>query len=63
MGIPSENLTRLYEPFFTTKPEGTGLGLPITRRIIHEHKGSISVHSEPGEGTAFTIILPLLAKS
>jgi signal transduction histidine kinase len=57
-GISDENMERLFEPFFTTKPDGTGLGLAITRRIILEHHGLISVHSEPGKGTAFTILLP-----
>ena len=60
-GIPAENLARLFELFFTTKPNGTGLGLPITKRIIQEHCGDISVQSEPGKGTTFRIILPLLA--
>lgn len=57
-GIPPENLCRLFEPFFTTKASGTGLGLAVTRRIIEEHRGSISVASRPGEGAAFTITLP-----
>jgi len=59
-GIPPENLARLFEPFFTTKPHGTGLGLPITRRIIQEHRGDISVTSELDKGTTFRIILPAL---
>ena len=57
-GIPPENLARLFEPFFTTKPDGTGLGLPITRRIILEHRGTITVESQPGQGTAFQVLLP-----
>jgi two-component system sensor histidine kinase HydH len=57
-GIPAENLARLFEPFFTTKPDGTGLGLLIARRIIHEHRGEISVRSQPGKGTVFEIVLP-----
>jgi signal transduction histidine kinase len=59
-GIPPGNLERLFEPFFTTKPGGTGLGLPITKRIILEHRGEISVESEPDKGTTFLIILPAL---
>jgi len=59
VGIPPENLERLFEPFFTTKQNGTGLGLPITRRIIQEHSGVITVASEPNQGTAFTLLLPL----
>ena len=58
MGIAAENLDRMFEPFFTTKHDGTGLGLPITRRIIHEHQGHITVHSEPNKGTTFSILLP-----
>jgi signal transduction histidine kinase len=60
-GISSENLARLFSPFFTTKREGTGLGLAITRRIIHEHNGAITVESKPNEGTTFHLFLPLLS--
>jgi signal transduction histidine kinase len=59
-GIPPESLARLFEPFFTTKSNGTGLGLPITRRIIQEHRGDITVESAPAKGTTFRIILPAL---
>lgn len=62
IGIPPENLKRLFDTFFTTKPNGTGLGLPITRRIVEEHQGSISVSSELHQGTQFTIRLPLLTE-
>ncbi|MFC1712949.1 sensor histidine kinase [Candidatus Poribacteria bacterium] len=60
-GIPPENMERLFEPGFTTKPvnEGTGLGLPICKRIIHEHHGKIEMESEVGKGTAFTVTLPI----
>ena len=58
-GIAPEHLERLFEPFFTTKPTGTGLGLPITRRIIQEHQGAITVQSQPHQGTTFQILLPL----
>jgi len=61
VGIPLENMGHLFEPFFTTKSSGTGLGLAVTRRIIEGHHGAISVQSKPGEGTAFTIALPLAA--
>ena len=57
-GITQENVDRLFEPFFTTKNHGTGLGLPITRRIFQEHHGDISVFSEVNKGTMFTILLP-----
>jgi len=60
-GIPEQVKNRIFEPFFTTKEvgEGTGLGLSISHGIIEKHKGKISVESEEGEGTEFTIILPL----
>ena len=61
IGITPENMARLFEPFFTTKPNGTGLGLLITQRIIQEHRGAITVQSEPGKGTTFQILFPALA--
>ncbi|MDD5382285.1 MAG: ATP-binding protein [Candidatus Margulisbacteria bacterium] len=57
-GIPEENLKSLFDPFFTTKMTGTGMGLPITLRIVEEHKGSIKVRSQAGKGTTFIITLP-----
>lgn len=63
-GISSENLSRIYDPFFTTKPvgEGTGLGLSITYGIVQKHQGRIEVASEPGKGTTFTVWLPIEAR-
>ena len=58
VGIPAPLLERIFEPFFTTKAKGTGLGLTIARRIITEHGGRISVHSQEGRGTTFSIELP-----
>jgi signal transduction histidine kinase len=58
-GIMPENMNRLFEPFFTTKQNGTGLGLAVTRRIIEEHNGVIQVESRSGEGTTFTVLLPM----
>ena len=60
-GIPPEHLTRIFDPFFTTKAEGegTGLGLSVSYGIITSHRGRITVESEPGKGSTFTIILPL----
>ena len=57
-GIPSEIQKKLFTPFFTTKKDGIGLGLVITKEIIEEHGGSINVESTPGAGTTFTIQLP-----
>jgi PAS domain S-box-containing protein len=61
-GIPAENLKKIFDPFFTTKPvgKGTGLGLWIVSTILEKHHGSISVESELGKGTAFTLTLPML---
>ena len=60
VGIKPENLQKLWEPFFTTKPEGqgTGLGLPICRRTVEEHRGTIDIESQPGRGATVRIILP-----
>jgi two-component system, NtrC family, sensor histidine kinase HydH len=59
VGIPPGDLGRLFDAFFTTKKQGTGLGLAITRRIVQEHKGTITVESEPKKGTAFHVTLPM----
>ncbi|HBT83743.1 MAG TPA: histidine kinase [Desulfuromonas sp.] len=58
-GIAEEALDKVFEPFFTTKTRGTGLGLAITRQIIEQHHGRITLESEVGKGTTFTIYLPL----
>ncbi len=57
-GIPDKQLRDIFTPFFTTKKHGTGLGLPVARRIVNEHGGKIKVESELGKGTCFTINLP-----
>jgi signal transduction histidine kinase len=57
-GIEQRDLPKVFEPFFSTKQAGTGLGLPLTQQIIQEHGGSISVESEPERGTVFTVRLP-----
>ncbi len=59
-GMPSESLKKIFDPFFTTKTEGTGLGLAIVYRIIEDHEGTITVDSEVGRGSRFTIKLPLI---
>ena len=58
-GINSECLSKIFTPFHTTKSYGSGLGLPIVKRIIDSHGGSISIHSKEGAGTLVTILLPL----
>jgi signal transduction histidine kinase len=57
-GIDPANLTHVFEPFFSTKQGGTGLGLALTQQIVVEHGGTISVDSKKGEGTTFTIRVP-----
>lgn len=57
-GISPEVLERIFEPFYTTKPKGTGLGLAMVHRIIEAHGGQISVRSDPGIGTEVRILLP-----
>jgi len=65
VGIPAEHLARIYDPFFTTKPEGrgTGLGLSVTYGIVQEHGGELLCESQPGHGTCFRLTLPLLERS
>jgi signal transduction histidine kinase/putative methionine-R-sulfoxide reductase with GAF domain len=59
IGIPGEDLNKLFDPFFSTKEGGIGLGLSIAHRIIDQHHGKIEVESAPGKGTLFTIWLPI----
>jgi two-component system sensor histidine kinase HydH len=58
-GIPPEELPRIFDPFFTSRTQGSGLGLTVVHRIVSEHNGAIDVSSTPGEGTEFQIRLPL----
>jgi PAS domain S-box-containing protein len=60
-GIPTEQLPLLFTPFHTTKPEGTGLGLYVVQQIVEAHEGKTAVMSQSGQGTTFTILLPLAA--
>lgn len=57
-GISIEDQERIFHPYYTTRASGTGLGLPTARRIVEAHGGSIELHSEPGKGSDFAIILP-----
>jgi signal transduction histidine kinase len=58
-GIPREALAKIFKPFFTTRKEGTGLGLPLAKGIVESHKGRIAVTSEPGHGAQFDVWLPI----
>ena len=57
-GIPPENIDKVFEPYFTTKDTGIGLGLALTRKILVEHGGNISIDSAPGRGTTVRIVIP-----
>ena len=61
-GMSVENLSRVFKPYFTTKPSGTGLGLLIVRRIVREHGGELSIESSEGKGLTLTIRLPYIDK-
>jgi signal transduction histidine kinase len=58
VGIPPEVAGRIFDPFYTTREAGTGLGLPIADKIVREHGGSIRFTSRPGHGACFAVILP-----
>ncbi|HET7838352.1 MAG TPA: ATP-binding protein [Rectinemataceae bacterium] len=62
VGIAEEDLAKIFEPYFTTRENGTGLGLTITFKIVKEHRGEISVSSRQGQGSIFTISLPVPQK-
>jgi two-component system NtrC family sensor kinase len=58
-GLPPDEATRIFEPFYTTKADGTGLGLAVSYGIIQQHGGRIEVNSVLQHGTTFTVLLPL----
>lgn len=62
VGIPASEVSQIFEPFYTTKATGTGLGLSVCRRIVEAHGGRITLDSRPGRGTTFRVHLPLFLK-
>jgi signal transduction histidine kinase len=58
VGIEPQQRDSIFNPFFTTKPEGVGLGLAIVSKIVDEHGGKITVESEPGKGSVFHVLMP-----
>lgn len=59
IGISADNIDRIFDPFFTTKINGTGLGLSLVKRVVNEHGGIITVQSQPGRGSRFSILIPV----
>jgi signal transduction histidine kinase len=58
-GIPADAVDKIFQAYYSTKKGGTGLGLPMSKRIVADHGGELRVRSEPGKGTDFTLELPL----
>ena len=61
-GIREEDLPRVFDPYFTTKRSGSGLGLPLSKMIVEQHDGTILIESHPGKGSVVTVSLPAEAK-
>jgi signal transduction histidine kinase len=62
-GIPGQQLSQIFRPFYTTRGNGTGLGLSLVRRIVEEHHGRINVTSKTGKGSRFEVLLPFTASA
>jgi signal transduction histidine kinase len=58
-GIAAENIDHIFEPFFTSRPDGTGLGLAVVKEIVADHSGDVSAVSELGKGTKFVVQFPV----
>jgi len=61
-GMAPEIMDKIFDPFFSTKFTGRGLGLPVTLGVVKTHQGAISIANEPGKGTVFRVFLPILAR-
>src|SRR6185503_20662165 len=61
-GIVDEEAKKIFEPFYTTKAQGLGLGMPYAKKIIDQHSGAVSLNSRPGEGTTISVTLPAAPK-
>ena len=61
VGIVPENVGKLFQPLFTTKPRGIGLGLVVVKNLVQVNGGRVAVQSTPGEGTTFSVTLPAAA--
>ena len=59
VGIPPENREKIFQPLFTTKTKGIGLGLAVSRRLIEANGGTLTVESQAGEGSTFTVTIPV----
>jgi signal transduction histidine kinase len=62
-GIPPNLCQQIFNPFFTTKKDGVGLGLSLVSKIVDEHRGSLRVESQPGQGARFHVFLPIAEKA
>lgn len=60
VGVAPAHVDQVFNPFFSTKPQGTGLGLSLTHKLVQDHGGTIDFHSLPGVGTTFRVVLPLV---
>ena len=58
IGIDPDKLDKIFIPFFSTKPHGTGIGLSLSKQIMKKHKGEIEINSEPGKKTSFYLLFP-----
>ena len=63
IGVPEGDLQKIFDPFYSTKPEGTGLGLPIAHQIMEQHEGRIEAKRNPRRGMTFSLFFPLVPQT